>query len=119
MSSDNANPLEDLGNFLLQTSTGGLIGYDGKLKAGVTGKAAIEGTKEITGAKAAEDANAMAKEQFNESKIKAEEDRKNAITAKANTQIAASNAAGSARSTTNTTKKGVAPIGDTKDFLGL
>ncbi len=80
----------------------------------------VNPVKEITGAAAAEEANAIARQQFEESKIQADKARKEAQSAKQISQTAASNAAGGARNVgapkkTNT----VTPVGDVKDYLGV
>lgn len=79
----------------------------------------VKPTKEITGAAAAEEANAMARDQFNETKAESLKAREDATIAKQRGQIAASNAAGSARSSNVSPKVNANKVGDTKDFLGL
>lgn len=114
--------LDHIGNIGAQLVTGGLVGFgkDG-VKAGVTGQAAIDGTKEITGAKAAEDANAMAREQFDQSTKAALQDRTNAQEANKRNQIAASEGATKARGvgTPKSTNATTPVTGDVSDFLGL
>lgn len=115
------NPLVGVGNLLLQAGTGGTIGLgkDG-IKAGITGQAAIDGVKEVTGAAAAEEANALARDQFEQNQQAALDDRQNAITQNNRRQVAASNAAGSARSNSNQGgTSGSQKIGNVSDFLGL
>jgi hypothetical protein len=114
------DPIDDLINAGTQFFTGGLVGYNkGGIKAGIIGDPIMEGTKEITGAKAAEEANKMAREQFDKSVADANVDRQNAIAQKQRNQVNASINAGEARSSaskkTNTTK----PLGDVTDFLGI
>ena len=47
--------IDDFLNVTTQVGTMGLVGYgDSGIKAGVVGKPVVDGTKEITGAKAAE-----------------------------------------------------------------
>lgn len=116
----NEDPLGSLLNIGLQYGTYGTVGYgDGGFKKGIVTDLAVKGTKEITGAAAAEEANAMAKQQYEENKIKALEDRTNAQTAAKNTQIAASNAAGGARTNKTIGAPKADKVGGTKDFLGL
>lgn len=113
--------LDDLLNVVTNISTSGLVGYNDKgFKAGVTGKPIVEGTKEITGAKAAEEANQLAREQFLQSVEQAKKDREESIVIGQRNQISASQDAATARSKikTNTTKS-VDKIGDVTDFLGL
>lgn len=113
------NLINDDLNFGLQLVTGGLLGFkDGKLRAGAT----TELVKEMSGAKAAEDANEMARQQFEEQKLAAEQDRQNAIVMKGREQIQASMLAGAARRAGTNTRSfaGGALLGsDEKDFLGL
>lgn len=119
------NLKHDILSQTVQYASGGLLSYkDGKLAKGAStelleefGKATLKGTKEVTGAKAAEEANQMAREQFEEQKIAAEQDRQNAIITKGREQVQASQLAGAARraGTTNNSLLG----SDEKDFLGL
>lgn len=108
-------------NLLTNAATMGLFGYnDQGFKAGYSGQVALDGTKEITGAKAAEEANAMAKQQFDDNVTKARQDRVDAQSASKNNAIAASQNAGSARSSNYAPSKKNAPVvGDVNDFLGL
>lgn len=122
MSGSNSNPLEDVLNVATQWSTLGLVGYDKKgFKAGVTGEPIVEGTKEITGAAAAEEANAMAREQFEQQTAAANQDRENAKIANQRANLTASQTASAARniSTKNNKKSSSTPIGDVTDFLGI
>ena len=76
--------------------------------------------KEITGANAAEEANALAREQFEESSAKALKDREDSIAQVQRNEMAMSQSAGSrAASSTATTNTNKRPIGDVSDFLGL
>lgn len=113
--------LDDVVNVATQISTAGTVGYGKQgVKKGITTEAAVDVTKEITGAKAAEEANAMARDQFNLATEQAKQDRLNSQTAAKNGQIAASNSAGAARgSASSTTKRANTPVGDVSDFLGL
>jgi len=108
-----------------QALTGGLIGFEsdkGGVSTGVTSDVAISGLKEVTGAKAAEEANAQARKQFEDEQKAALQDRENAKAETAANQLAASRQAGAVRSTTNTSRGGstFSDLGsDERDFLGL
>jgi hypothetical protein len=138
--SGGGNFFENLGsdvlNYGTQMLTGGILGYeDGKISNGVTtnlnkkaGKEVVSGTKEVTGAKAAEQANDLAREQFEEAKAGAELDRKNATDQTAREEIKKSQSAAAARATAtsrstsknSSTGGGSVSLGDDeKDFLGL
>ncbi len=113
-------------NGYLQAMTVGTVGYkDGKIGKGATvelaeevGKSTVEGVKTVTGAKAAEDANALALEQFELTKKQAEEERQNAIQQKGVQQIQMSQLAGAARRAGTTSNP--ITLGSTgEDFLGL
>lgn len=119
MSSGN-NFFDDVLDIVVQGSTFGLVGYDGKgkVKAGTTGKPAMDVTKEITGAKAAEEANEQAREQFNKDVEAARKQREDMQWMNQQRAIANSNNASSARSM-KVDNKTVSKIGDTSDFLGL
>lgn len=146
MSSDgDKNPLKSLapktgGNFFedlftnvvnygLQGATGGIAGYDGGLNfnGGASTDSVVAGTKEITGAAAAEEANRIAMEQFEEQKAAADADRAAAIQQTARDQVSLSQKAAAARSAgtkTSSANRGQAISGgslgtDEKDFLGL
>lgn len=122
----------DSGNLTLNSESGGNW-FDNFFKDLGEGfafipKKAGEGYKELSGAKAAEDANEMAKKQFEETKAAAEQARADAITMTGKDQLAQSQKAGAARSVSASSRsanKG-APIistsllgSDEKDFLGL
>lgn len=133
MSSDafngEGNFFEGLTNDVLsgftQYATGGFVNFkDGKFTT--EDASATNAVKEVTGAKAAEDANKMAQKQIDEAKAKAETDRKNAITAQAQSEMRSSQMAAAARKTTSnksgdvTSGTGSLTLGDDeKDFLGL
>jgi hypothetical protein len=118
-----SHPLTQAVNGVMQLSTYGVVGYgkDG-VKLGAVGApvgaAALKGVKDITGATAAEQANQIARDQFNQQTATADKAQNDAITLKANQQLTASNSAGAA-------SKNIIPpsvqnkVGDTKDFLGL
>lgn len=122
-------------NGLLQATTGGTLGYEnGQISNGVStnaiksaGLATVSGLKEVTGAKAAEDANAAAKQQLQETKANAEAARVSGQQQVARDQLTQSLKAGAARNATANSRsanKGtpIASIGlgdNGKDFLGL
>jgi outer membrane protein TolC len=102
----------------------GLLGYDtktGKMKAGALGKVLMDGTKEITGANAAEEANDMARKQYEDSVVKARQDRENMVAQNERKQIQLSNNAPSVsnKGSKINQSKGAPLVGDTSDFLGL
>lgn len=119
------NLIEDVVNVGVNTATFGTVGYkDGSLGtkygvvSGTAGRAVVDGTKVITGAKAAEDANEMARQQFEEQKLAAEQERQNMIVTKGREQMRASQLAGAARRAgTNVTGNLLGT--NEKDFLGL
>lgn len=114
-------------NATLQIASGGLVGMqDGKIGGGITGSEVIKGYKEVSGVKAAEDANTMAREQYEEQKRAAELQRKNEQIALGREQMRQSNMAGAARtsSKSNNTRSAARTsnslgAGAEKDFLGL
>lgn len=121
-------------NAAVQMATLGYAGYeDGKISNGINtniakkvGREVVSGVKEVTGAKAAEEANRLAREQFEEQKAAALLEREQAKQRNANEQIAASRAAGAARNagrsnrTGNNQTTGSFSLGqDERDFLGL
>ena len=113
------NIFEDALNVVTQVATVGLVGYDQKgFKGGVT----VDATKEVTGATAAEEANKLARQQYEEQKAALEEQRQNKILQDKNNQIAASNASTSNKGSSSTSATGVVNTynnpGQT-DFLGL
>jgi len=112
--------LDDFINVNTQLATAGLVGYgkDGA-KAGVTGKPVVKGVKEVTGATAAEEANALARDQFEKSTEDALKNRQNAQLQNQQNQIKASQEAGSSTVRRATTNKTATPLGGTTDFLGL
>ena len=122
---------EDLLNVVTQVGTGGLVGYeDGKLTSGVTTNVVTDGLKEITGAKAAEEANQIARQQIDDAKAarQKEIDEAKARTAREQMQAsrsAASNRkAGGGRSTgergNGASSQALSKLGsDEQDFLGL
>jgi hypothetical protein len=128
------NLTHDVLNVGIQGMTGGILGYEnGKLSNGVTtnglkksGKETVSGLKEVTGAKAAEDANDMARKQFEQTKADAEQARLDSQAQIAASEMQKSKIAGAARNATasRSANKGAA-IGsyslgsDEKDFLGL
>lgn len=117
--------LDDVVNGATQLTTFGLAGYgSGGLKTGVTGTPAVAGLKDITGATAAEEANAQARDQFNQNTAAAATDRSNAQLQDQRNQIASSQSAAAAVATSsanpnNNTSGGKRITGDVSDFLGL
>jgi len=123
------NVFADFANYSAQLATGGTVGWEkGQgIEAGAVSKAIISGTKEITGANAAEAANNMARQQFEQTKADAEKARMDAQQNVANSELqksqlagAARNASASSRSTTDANAVQTFNLGDDeKDFLGL
>lgn len=120
------NLFADIVNVGTQVGTGGLAGYgDGKFGPGIVGTEVVSGIKEVTGAKAAEQANKLAREQFEQTKVDAEAARVQAQQNTATSQMQKSNIAGAARSARVSSKNSGQPVGsyslgsDEKDFLGL
>ena len=115
------DPLGTTLNVATNVVSAGLIGYEnGGLKAGVTGQVAVDTTKDITGATAAEEANDMARQQFEQQTADALKVRQDNILANQRNQTALSNAAGSRNSNIGTPQKTTKTItGDVSDFLGV
>lgn len=112
--------IDDVINVGTQLMTGGLVGYSKNgIGAGITGEAAIDATKEVTGANAAEEANALARQQYEDSVEAARVQRQDAITRNARNQVAASQGAGAARTFNRSGNNSSQVIGDVSDFLGL
>ena len=116
--------VDDTLNVVTQLGTWGSVGFeDGGFKKGVITDATIDVTKELTGAAAAEDANAVAREQFEQQKAAAAKERKEAKAQSAQEQITASRLAGGARAGKSTSKSSASRFsslgGDEQDFLGL
>jgi len=109
----------------LQTSTGGLVGYeDGGLKAGIVGEKVVGGLKEITGAAAAEEANVLARQRFEEERQRELDIRQQQQEQTAAEQMTKSLAAGGRTGTTDRTGRSslfrYSSIGrGERDFLGL
>lgn len=112
-------------NLLTNLSTGGLAGYGENgfsTDKGYSQKfGALKVYKDISGATAAEEANNLARQQYEDSVTAAREQRENAITQNARNQMTASQNAGAARSfsNNNTTTNTSRVTGDVSDFLGL
>ena len=108
-------------NAFTNVFTFGQAGYgkDGfGMDKGVAGKQEINFLKEITGAKAAEEANAMARDQFNQEVAAKEVDRANAVSQKKNNQLNLSNNAQKLNNNSSPNKS-TKIVGDVTDFLGL
>jgi hypothetical protein len=127
------NFFEDLLSVGLNIGTGGVVGYsaDGGLGAGAipnylknVGNETMRGVKNVTGAKAAEDANKMARQQMEEQRAMAEQERANQQQRTAKDQMRQSQLAGAARGgqsgANRSSGMGAINIGDDeRDFLGL
>lgn len=115
------NVIQDSINWGLQSATGGLIGFkDGKVGPGFTGKAVVGGIKEITGAKAAEDANELARKQIEQTQADAMKARADARYQAGLQDVQRSNLAGRARGAIGANMDASLKLGsDEKDFLGL
>lgn len=113
--------LDDSLNAVTNIFTAGVVGFDEDgLGTGILSDAAIDVTKEITGAKAAEEANALAREQAEQARAQAEQDRQNAISDDQRRNLQASRRAGSVRNNSGDTSSGnVSNLGNQTDFLGL
>lgn len=96
----------------------GTIGFG---KEGFKEGISVKGLKEVTGAAAAEEANEMARKQFEEQKTAAQRDRENALAANAAQQLQLSRTAGSSRKPSTTSNKPSNNLlgGAERDFLGL
>ena len=115
-------------NAATQVSTGGMVGYgkDG-LKTGIQGEqfikagnTAVKGLKDVTGATAAEEANAQARSQFEDQAAQARQQRADAQILNQRNQVAASNNAGAARANRGTNRSTrSSSVGDVSDFLGI
>lgn len=105
----------------VQGSTFGLLGYeDGKLGTGVSGDLIVDTTKEITGANAAEEANRIARQQFEEDRARLAQQRADSLAADEQEQIRRSRGAGRARGgvgASNSDRLNTAS--QDMDFLGL
>lgn len=126
------NLFSDVANWGVNTMTVGLLGYeDGKIGNGVAtnalregGRAAVSGLKEVTGATAAEEANAQARAQYEQARADAEAARVEQQNRIAQSEIAKSRSAQRSRSTQSRSRTsggyGSFSISqDEQDFLGL
>jgi hypothetical protein len=134
------NPLESIANVGLNIATGGLVGLDdGKISGGVIGEPILKagenavnavgkGLKDITGATAAEEANKLDREMFEQAKMEATKERENAAALKAQNDLVKSNLANTESNvnTNNSSVKnsffsryGLGNEGIQRDFLGL
>lgn len=120
-SSDSGNSgLEDILNVATQFFTFGAAGFErGGITPGITGEPVVEGAKEITGATAAEEATALARERFEEEKGIAIEQRKEGKRQTARQQLIASNLAAGSRKGGNQTPGKTTSLGAEVDFLGI
>lgn len=121
MSEDVKEVTNDILNVVVQGSTAGVVGFeDGKLGTGVTSDLAIDATKEITGANAAEEANEIARQQFEEDRARLSQQRADAITANQQEQVRRSRGAGRARGNVNAGSSAASSnVAQDTDFLGL
>lgn len=126
------NLFSDVANYTVNTATAGLLGYEnGRIGNGVTtntlreaGRATRDGIKEITGASAAEEANAQARAQYEQARADAEAARVEQQNRIAQSEITKSRSAQRSRSTQSRTRTsggyGSFSISqDEQDFLGL
>lgn len=108
-------------NVATNVVSGGTVGFgeDG-FGQGVVTKEAIKGVKEITGANAAEEANKLARTQYEDQVQAARADRANAIATDQRNQLNLSNSATGARTGANNKSNNKTSVtGDVTDFLGL
>lgn len=104
--------------------TGGFAGFkDDEGGAGLNG-VSTSALKEVTGAKAAEEANEDARKRFDAEKAKADQDRKDAQATSARDELqksrSAGNARGGVRSSASRGNSRFSNLGtDEEDFLGL
>lgn len=106
-------------NLATNVSTFGTVGFgkDG-FKAGVVGKPVLGLTKELTGAKAAEEANEITRQQIDQARQQATAERSRAIEQNKQRQIQLSKSAGRARKATQ--DRGSSTLGNSgSDLLGL
>jgi len=115
--------LDDALNVVTQVSTLGLVGYNGEkgLSQGKVTSTTLEGAKELTGANAAEEANRLARQQYEDQVLAARTDRENMLLQNKQRQITASNAATASRNSANNTSNINSQrfTGDVSDYLGL
>lgn len=115
--------VESIAEAISTVVTLGLGKYDfetGKLQPALWGKAAVTGTKEITGAKAAEEANAAARKRFEEERDKAAQKRKEQQAESAREQVLRSRLAGEAQQPTSPQNNRQSVLGtDEQDYLGI
>lgn len=109
---------EGLNTFTNVFSAGTLGFKNGGFQQGVATKAVYKGLKDVTGATAAEEANMLARQQFEKTAAQAEQDRLNAIQQNQNDQIRQSQLAGAARTSSRTTGRS-SLLGGERDYLGL
>ncbi|MCK4518202.1 hypothetical protein KAT92_05460 [Candidatus Babeliales bacterium] len=125
MSKKGNSVFEDILNVALQGATFGTLGVSEEgVGLGVVGEAGASALKDITGVTAAEDANKIAREQFETEQAAIETERETAQADSAQAQLKASRLAGTARKTSTRTSTGRSAqgsqlIGDERDFLGL
>ena len=126
MSKKGNSVFEDIINVFTQASTFGAVGFEadnGGITSGVTTDFIGEGVKEVTGVNAAEDANKLAREQFEQNKAdilaaKEDERRQNAADQLKSSNLAAGVRRRSSKSTVGAGSSSTVGTGE-KDFLGL
>jgi hypothetical protein len=113
-------------DIVAQAFTGGAIGFksdEGGLGVGVTGEVGVDTFKEITGAAAAEEANADARKRFEEEKAASDKQRADNVAQSAANELQKSRSAASARGGVSGSSKGQSRFSslgnDESDFLGL
>lgn len=116
--------IDDVVDFSTQAGSLGLFGYDKEegFKAGKVGQLAIDATKEVTGAAAAEEANAIARDQFEKDEARLTKQRADAQSEHRKRQVSLSKGASRARgnSTSTSSTQTSSSINNTQtDFLGL
>lgn len=119
--------LESIIDVAIQGSTAGLLGFssdEGGLGTGIVGEAGVDVLKEVSGAKAAEEANEDARRRVDEERARIEEQTKQNQAQSAANQLAASRSAASARggvsTPSSTGQSRFSNLGsDEADFLGL
>lgn len=116
------NVIDDTVNVLTQVTTGGLFGFGEEgFKQGVVTEAAVDVTKEVTGAAAAEEANQLAREQFEQDRARQLQERDEALERNRTRQINLSRGAARARggNISQSTSSVTGNNSIESDFLGL
>lgn len=112
--------LDDIIDVGANIASVGLVGFNDKgFRAGVTGRAGLDAAKEITGAAAAEQANELARQQFENDKARLEQQRVDSIKENERRQVTASRSAGRARGNTSAAAANLSGASNQTDILGL